>query len=188
MRRMLIVAALVLLAVPNVAAAKTKVDTRELSKFRGQVVELRAKVDRKLGRRAGGRDIVANGILKANGRARPATTREVRDYRDTLRRMIAPPPAPVAVPSTTYGVQPATPATSSGGGSYCGLFQFDAQTWGSVGGSGSPCAASPAEQWARARELQRQRGNQPWPVCGAHGESLDAIARCESGGNPGAVG
>ncbi len=51
-------------------------------------------------------------------------------------------------------------------GQYRGAYQFDQGTWESVGGTGDPAAAAPAEQDARAAELQRQRGNQPWPVCG----------------------
>ncbi len=50
-------------------------------------------------------------------------------------------------------------------GKYRGAYQFDARTWQSVGGSGDPAAASPAEQDARAAELMRQRGTQPWSVC-----------------------
>lgn len=49
-------------------------------------------------------------------------------------------------------------------GRYRGAYQFDAQTWASVGGSGDPAAASPAEQDRRARILWEQRGLQPWPT------------------------
>ena len=47
-----------------------------------------------------------------------------------------------------------------------GLFQFDLQTWRSVGGTGQPINASPAEQLKRAKMLFAQRGAQPWPDCG----------------------
>jgi murein DD-endopeptidase MepM/ murein hydrolase activator NlpD len=47
-----------------------------------------------------------------------------------------------------------------------GLFQFDLQTWRSVGGTGQPINASPAEQLKRAKMLFAQRGSQPWPDCG----------------------
>lgn len=50
-------------------------------------------------------------------------------------------------------------------GRYRGAYQFDRQTWQSVGGSGDPAAASPEEQDARAAELMRRRGTQPWSVC-----------------------
>ena len=51
---------------------------------------------------------------------------------------------------------------------YYGLFQFDKQTWRSVGGSGNPANASAAEQLMRAKRLYAQRGAQPWPVCGRY--------------------
>ena len=54
----------------------------------------------------------------------------------------------------------------SGNGRYRGAYQFDRQTWQSVGGSGDPAAASPGEQDARASRLQSQRGSNPWPNCG----------------------
>lgn len=51
-------------------------------------------------------------------------------------------------------------------GRYRGAYQFDIPTWRSVGGSGDPAAASPAEQDYRALLLLRARGTRPWPVCG----------------------
>ena len=51
---------------------------------------------------------------------------------------------------------------------YYGLFQFDKQTWRSVGGSGNPAKASAAEQLMRAKKLYAQRGASPWPVCGKY--------------------
>jgi len=54
----------------------------------------------------------------------------------------------------------------SSSGRYRGAYQFDRGTWASVGGSGDPAAASPAEQDYRALLLLRQRGTRPWPVCG----------------------
>ncbi|ONI68350.1 transglycosylase [Kribbella sp. ALI-6-A] len=51
-------------------------------------------------------------------------------------------------------------------GKYHGLFQFDRQTWRSVGGTGTPSKASAAEQLMRAKKLYAQRGASPWPVCG----------------------
>ena len=55
----------------------------------------------------------------------------------------------------------------SSSGTYRGAYQFDQQTWESVGGSGDPAAASPAEQDMRAQMLYEQRGSSPWPVCGS---------------------
>jgi LysM repeat protein len=57
-------------------------------------------------------------------------------------------------------------AVNSGG--YYGLFQFDLQTWRSVGGSGNPTNASAGEQLMRAKKLYSQRGASPWPVCGRY--------------------
>jgi hypothetical protein len=51
-------------------------------------------------------------------------------------------------------------------GTYFGKYQFDMGTWSSVGGSGSPAAASEAEQDYRASLLYSQAGSSPWPVCG----------------------
>lgn len=58
------------------------------------------------------------------------------------------------------------PSAVGGGGAYRGLYQFDQQTWNSVGGTGDPAAASPAEQTKRAQILYSQRGSAPWPTCG----------------------
>lgn len=54
----------------------------------------------------------------------------------------------------------------SDSGAYRGAYQFDVETWETVGGSGDPAAAPPDEQDARARELYARRGDQPWPICG----------------------
>ncbi len=58
------------------------------------------------------------------------------------------------------------PSAVSAGGTYRGLYQFDQGTWESVGGTGDPAAASPAEQSMRAAILYSQSGSSPWPVCG----------------------
>lgn len=58
------------------------------------------------------------------------------------------------------------PAAVSSNGSYRGKYQFDYETWASVGGSGDPAAAPEREQDERAARLYRERGSQPWPVCG----------------------
>ncbi len=49
---------------------------------------------------------------------------------------------------------------------YYGKYQFDTQTWASVGGSGNPAKAPEAEQDYRAALLYSQAGASPWPVCG----------------------
>ena len=48
------------------------------------------------------------------------------------------------------------------GNGYYGAYQFNQATWSSVGGSGQPHEASPAEQDYRALYLYRMRGWQPW--------------------------
>jgi hypothetical protein len=54
-------------------------------------------------------------------------------------------------------------ASDTGNGFY-GAYQFTLGTWRSVGGSGNPAHASPAEQDARAWALYESRGLQPWPT------------------------
>jgi len=51
-------------------------------------------------------------------------------------------------------------------GTYRGKYQFDLQTWASVGGSGDPAAAPEAEQDYRAALLMSRAGSSPWPNCG----------------------
>ena len=43
--------------------------------------------------------------------------------------------------------------------------QFALQSWQSVGGTGYPHQASPAEQDLRARILYERSGPGQWPVC-----------------------
>jgi resuscitation-promoting factor RpfB len=76
---------------------------------------------------------------------------------------------PVAIPAVLQSIAQCESSgnPSARSGPYGGLFQFDQQTWASVGGSGDPAAASPAEQEMRAAMLYQQRGTQAWPVCGA---------------------
>jgi hypothetical protein len=59
------------------------------------------------------------------------------------------------------------PGAVSADGTYHGLYQFDYGTWASVGGSGDPGAASPAEQTYRAALLYSRSGSSPWPICGS---------------------
>ena len=58
------------------------------------------------------------------------------------------------------------PTAISSDGTYRGKYQFDMQTWASMGGSGDPAAASEEEQDYRAAMLYSQSGSSPWPVCG----------------------
>jgi uncharacterized protein YabE (DUF348 family) len=59
------------------------------------------------------------------------------------------------------------PGAVSGNGLYYGLYQFSLGTWASVGGSGLPSQASPAEQTQRAQALQARSGWGQWPHCAA---------------------
>ncbi|MFD4229550.1 ubiquitin-like domain-containing protein [Streptomyces sp. NPDC058545] len=58
------------------------------------------------------------------------------------------------------------PRAVDASGRYGGLYQFDAQTWHSLGGSGRPQDAPASEQTFRAKKLYLQRGASPWPHCG----------------------
>ncbi len=51
---------------------------------------------------------------------------------------------------------------------YRGAYQFGYSTWESVGGTGDPADAPPAEQDARAYALYLLRGASPWPECGRY--------------------
>lgn len=89
--------------------------------------------------------------------------------------------SPAVAPTTTgsTGYAGATPPQSiaqcesggnpravSGNGMYRGKWQFSYSTWRSVGGTGDPAAASPAEQDRRAAMLYARSGSSPWPTCG----------------------
>lgn len=72
-----------------------------------------------------------------------------------------------------YGVLASIRACESGGNysantgnGFYGAYQFTLGTWASVGGSGLPSSAPPAEQDRRAAMLYAQQGPAPWPVCG----------------------
>lgn len=90
-------------------------------------------------------------------------------------------PAPVAAPAPSSGggtgVSDAlrkialcesggNPGAVSPSGLYRGKYQFDPQTWASLGGQGDPAAAPEAEQDRIAGILYGQRGAAPWPICG----------------------
>jgi len=65
----------------------------------------------------------------------------------------------------------------SASGKYYGAYQFDLSTWRSVGGTGLPHRASPAEQDFRALYLYRMRGWQPWTCARMLGLREDGDAR-----------
>jgi hypothetical protein len=196
MRRRIPAGALALSAMVGTVAPAAAADR---PRFEREYLARYAELRDRHGVRAPGCNLVSDRY--ENRCAGRASRREVLGSLATLERMLhvpRPAPAPAApsastTASTTASSSAQVPSYTAGGGGSCGpgyrgLFQFDCATWRSVGGSGDPAAASPDEQWRRAAALQDQRGNQPWPVCGAGGASLEQIMRCESGGDPDAVG
>lgn len=135
------------------------------------------------------RNIVRAGVTGAGG-LRPATWREVedgiaemrREHRRAAERRVA---SEAGTQDPAVGEQAAGATTAPGGGlesiaacesggdpsavdpsgTYRGKYQFDQQTWESVGGTGDPAAAPEAEQDMRASTLMQQRGGSPWPNC-----------------------
>jgi hypothetical protein len=83
--------------------------------------------------------------------------------RERAMERVAIPPQLAAIAACESG---GDPTAIGGGGLYRGKYQFDFQTWASVGGSGDPAAASEAEQDMRAAMLYARAGAAPWPVCG----------------------
>lgn len=57
------------------------------------------------------------------------------------------------------------PAAVSADGRYRGKYQFDHETWHSVGGRGDPAKAPESEQDRRATVLLARDGDKPWPNC-----------------------
>jgi hypothetical protein len=57
------------------------------------------------------------------------------------------------------------PAAVSADGRYRGKYQFDHETWTSVGGRGDPAKAPEWEQDRRATVLLARDGDAPWPNC-----------------------
>ena len=100
---------------------------------------------------------------------------ERRDLGAELRRLRAErrSATPAGGGSTASAGLEAIAACESGGdpgavdasGTYRGKYQFDMQTWQSVGGTGDPAAAPEAEQDRRAAILYARAGSSPWPAC-----------------------
>jgi hypothetical protein len=179
---------------PNKVQAVSKAQTqnkqdalcKQANKLRKQVIKKVTKEKgKKKGKRAPGRNICLYGM---EGGKKPTHGDKV-DYKQTLDRIVHPPPPPVVQASAPASGAPASAPASpvatgsslsaiaqceSGGdptavsenGLYRGKWQFDLPTWRSVGGTGDPAAAPEAEQDARAQQLYAQRGSAPWPVCG----------------------
>jgi hypothetical protein len=183
--RPLFAAALAVLVMANPAQAGYRGDLTHAAK------QLRHKVVKRHGADAAGRDIIKYGIVFTTSAHTKAIRRpkihELRRYKRQLNRILAPPAlpqmtrqvgpppqAPAGVQST-YSVPPSgiaqcesggDPTAVSADGQYRGKWQFDQQTWESVGGTGDPAAAPEAVQDKLAGKLYTQRGSAPWPVCG----------------------
>jgi hypothetical protein len=80
------------------------------------------------------------------------------------------------------------PRAVSPDGTYRGKYQFDSQTWRSVGGAGDPAEAPEAEQDKRAAMLQAQRGNQPGLSAGPSTLANALPLRPRSGARGGPIG
>lgn len=85
------------------------------------------------------------------------------------------PPSVVDEPTVGGGFEDLRQCESGGdydavspGGAYTGAYQFDRQTWASVGGSGRAGDAPAWEQDMRAQMLYEERGSSPWPHCGRY--------------------
>jgi resuscitation-promoting factor RpfB len=107
------------------------------------------------------------------------TAREVIDENVTVQPVteqatVGTKPKPTVAP-TADGLNWTALAKCESGGNpkavnpagYYGLYQFSLSTWRSVGGSGNPTDASPAEQTARAQTLYAKGGAGQWG-CGSH--------------------
>ncbi|MDW4909635.1 ubiquitin-like domain-containing protein [Streptomyces sp. ADMS] len=111
-----------------------------------------------------------NGVKEKPRRVR---TEVVREPRTQLVR-VGSKPLPTSVQGADHLDWGSLAACESGGrpnavdpsGTYGGLYQFDTQTWQSLGGSGRPQDATATEQTLRAKRLYVQRGAGPWPHCG----------------------
>jgi transposase len=99
------------------------------------------------------------------GDSTPRLARRVRALRRELARKPAAPAAPPVLEAIAACESGGNPATDTGNGFY-GKYQFTAQTWASVGGTGNPAQAGEAEQDRRAAALYAREGASPWPVCG----------------------
>jgi hypothetical protein len=103
-----------------------------------------------------------------------ASVDKLRDSVDRAKMLAKREPKFGLAPGVSQSTLDAIASCESGGdptivdasGTYYGLYQFDMATWASVGGSGSPAAASPEEQTYRASLLYSRAGSSPWPVCG----------------------
>jgi hypothetical protein len=129
-------------------------------RLRGRVTRLARRVARVRGERPERPRLGGESPAALRGRVR-GLRRELSSARAIDR--VAIPPQLAAIAACESG---GDPTAIGGGGLYRGKYQFDFQTWASVGGSGDPAAAPEAEQDMRAAMLYQRAGAAPWPVCG----------------------
>jgi hypothetical protein len=126
----------------------------------------------------------AQNVLSSLSASRQALLKQVASEEALLAELQTPPSAGPPTPSGLAAVAgPGASSTAGGafaelrqcessgnyqvdtGNGYYGAYQFDLQTWASLGYSGLPSDAPPAVQDQAAERLQAQRGWEPWPTC-----------------------
>jgi resuscitation-promoting factor RpfB len=134
------------------------------------------KVDRK---GTNGRARVVYLVTVVNGEPTAQQTLQRDVTRDPVAQVVLvgtrEPASSSSLPSSGDGLNWAALAQCESGGNpravnpagYYGLYQFSLSTWASVGGSGNPIDASPAEQLKRAQILYARAGASQWG-CGEH--------------------
>ena len=153
-----------------------RVERRDAERFS----DLAPRVDR---RGVAGERTLVERVTTVDGveTARETVSEDVSDPVDeivavgTRARPVAPPPAPVPAAGGSVGddvwarlaqcESGGRPNVVSASGRFHGLYQFSVPTWQSVGGTGLPSQASPAEQRHRAQLLQARSGWGQWPAC-----------------------
>lgn len=184
MRKIAIVAmsvAATLLVPVGVADAKSKRTSCNNTKLVTSYTINYYAVAKSHGKRAPGRNIRKWGLSKKHKskcRHLAKSLRTLRSMRFPGNRMLVAsrpyvPPAQTRTLRTPPGSHLASIAQCESGGNpravnpngHYGKYQFDLQTWASVGGSGNPANASESEQDKRAAILYSQRGAAPW-ACG----------------------
>ena len=107
--------------------------------------------------------------LKADGIAGPATLAKL-GVRVTRQQSDSGSGSDVEIPPELQRIAQCesggNPRAVSSDGKYRGKYQFDLETWRSIGGTGDPADAPESTQDRLALKLYRQRGTAPWPNCG----------------------
>lgn len=175
-QRVLVVALVTVGLVPTSLAAGHAAPRQDLRSYERAY----QAVAHKFGHRAPGRNIAKWGL-----RHRQASDADILHSLSVLRRMLSPPPVPVASPmststtttpvssGTTSSLPSCTWAPESGGNWHAvnptsgagGMYQILPSTWAANGGTGSPASASPAEQTQVAQNVMHSQGLGAWVNC-----------------------